>query len=72
MSRAGNFRLYVDGELVASTTTDYAWTSTGKFTIGRLFAGSNVEFWQGDIDDVRVWNRALNRMELSYYLSQRQ
>ena len=56
-------RLYVNGTLVrSSATTGALLTSTGALRIG----GNSVwgEFFQGMLDEVRVYNRALTQAEI--------
>jgi hypothetical protein len=56
-------RLYVDGVQVASRTqTGAITTSTGSLRIG----GNAVwgEYFQGRIDEVRIYNRALSQTEI--------
>lgn len=60
--RAGQLRLYRNGLLVSGVPCTYVWNSTGKFTIGKALHG---DFWPGDVDDVRVWNRVLSPAEIS-------
>jgi hypothetical protein len=53
--------LYVDGTQVAEDTADvmYLWASTGNLCIG---GGANLEagsYFSGLIDDVRIYNRAI-------------
>ena len=56
----GNKRiLYVDGETVAEDTQDNLSSSEGNLLIG---TGNNTEagtFWNGLIDDVRIYNRVI-------------
>jgi uncharacterized repeat protein (TIGR01451 family) len=60
--------LYVDGVMVASDT----FTSPGNFTflleIGRSFTSSNA--WNGILDEMRLYNRALSAAEVSSLFSQ--
>jgi hypothetical protein len=69
-----NLDLYVNGSLSASTTVANAGVSpTGEFVIGGLYGcsgpGCNDGF-KGDIDDVRVYSRALTGAEvMSLYKS---
>lgn len=59
-------RLYVDGELKASrawTGTPGASTTTQPLIIGH-YPPLNDGFFPGDIDEVRIWNRALMQTEL--------
>jgi hypothetical protein len=63
-----NLDLYVDGALYASTTVANAGVQpSGEFMIGGLYGcsgpGCNDGF-KGDIDDVRVYNRALTGAEV--------
>ncbi len=60
-------RLYVDGSLVSSLSTngavpDYNWDT--PLTIGKNSL-DNSRYFIGDIDEVRVYNRALNAQEVS-------
>ncbi|WP_158648722.1 MULTISPECIES: LamG-like jellyroll fold domain-containing protein [Candidatus Nitrosocaldus] len=60
-------RLYVDGSLVSSLSTngavpDYNWNT--PLTIGKNSL-DNSRYFTGDIDEVRVYNRALNAQEVS-------
>lgn len=59
-------RLYVNGALQNTASVPAAWNATGTTAIGRaLFNASQVDFWSGLIDDVRVYNRALSDQEIS-------
>ncbi len=59
-------RLYVDGVEVASLNTtavpDYNWNT--PLTIGKD-SNSNSRYFTGDIDEVRIYNRALTAQEVS-------
>ena len=60
---AANLRLYVNGTLAASeAATGSISTSTGALRIG----GNNLwpEFFQGRIDEVRIYNRALTQSQI--------
>ncbi|MEO3746486.1 LamG-like jellyroll fold domain-containing protein [Plantactinospora sp. B5E13] len=62
---AGQIRLYVNGVLQGSASYSAAWTGTGPLTIGRALTNDTlVDFWAGDIDDVRVYDRVLLAGEL--------
>jgi hypothetical protein len=62
-------RLYVDGQQVASLNTnnaipDYNWDT--PLTIGKTaLPNVNSNYFIGDIDEVRVYNRALSAQEVS-------
>jgi hypothetical protein len=62
--------LYVDGILVDTETTP-SWSAMGSLVIGRaLWGGGNTDYWPGNIEDVRVYNRILEADEIaSLYLS---
>jgi hypothetical protein len=58
---AGQLRLYVNGRLAGKAPYTAAWTATGSFAVGRAkYNGASVDFFQGGIDQVRVWSRALS------------
>lgn len=61
-------KLYIDGQLVATTeiqqTGSYS-TNISTMEIGRhRVNGENSGFYNGSIDDVAVWDRALSAMEI--------
>lgn len=60
-----NLILYVDGALVNSTPVTAAVTSNST----DLWIGNNTDvptkFWTGNIDDVRIYNRALTATEIT-------
>ncbi|MCX6929511.1 MAG: LamG domain-containing protein, partial [Verrucomicrobia bacterium] len=59
---ADNLRLYVDGQLNASTTaTGLLARSTGPIWVGY---GNGYATFSGDIDDLRFWNRARTAQEI--------
>lgn len=54
-------RLYVNGTLAATTTGITSWNATNPFTIGRdLQAGTNSDYFPGQISNVQAWNYTLN------------
>lgn len=58
------FRVYVDGVLEGSRVPDNPFvTSTAPWSIGR-YGPSIAEPFRGQIDDVRVYNRALSAAEI--------
>jgi hypothetical protein len=66
-SSAGQIKLYVNGVLNDTQTCACAWNATGSFTIGRSkYAGFLGDWWQGRIDDVRVFKGALSAAQISY------
>jgi hypothetical protein len=58
--------LYVDGRPAATTGGGVDGTSTGSLAIGRAkWAGQDGDFWNGAIDDVRVYDRVLTDAEVA-------
>jgi Concanavalin A-like lectin/glucanases superfamily len=58
-----HMRLYVNGQLVDTTSAEGAWSSSGPLSIG-----CSEEFednFEGKIDEVRIYNRALSADELA-------
>jgi hypothetical protein len=56
----------VDGVKVATAPAGPALAGTGAFTVGRAkYAGSNVDFWRGAVDDVDVVGKALTDAEVA-------
>jgi len=67
----GRFELWYDGQLVASkTTTIVDIADTNKVRLGKYPSGTN--YFNGTIDEVRIYNRALTEEEIKalYYSSQ--
>lgn len=60
--KSGLVQLYVDGVLDTSGNISGVNTSTGNFMIGRRVDG--VNHFEGDIDELRVWDVALNPAQL--------
>jgi hypothetical protein len=59
-------RLYVNGELAATTTRLTPWNGTRFLTIGHARFGSTVtDAWNGDIAHVKVWDRVLSTPEIA-------
>jgi hypothetical protein len=64
---ARQLRLYVNGALAGSTSFDYTpWNATGPLQIGRLkYNGAFQEYWPGDLDEVRVYDRVVYPDEIA-------
>jgi hypothetical protein len=62
---ANQLRLYVNGQLAGTAAYTHRWNATGSLAIGRVKWFGHADFWPGDIDDVRVWNRALGADEIA-------
>lgn len=61
--------IYVDGQLVKSYTTPFNQANPDSFFVGRRFepfTGTDLESFKGGIDDVRIYNKALNTVEIGY------
>ncbi|MCP2345369.1 LamG-like jellyroll fold domain-containing protein [Nonomuraea roseoviolacea] len=59
-SAAGQLSLYVNGRLESTVAFTQPWNATGSLTVGRgKVNGAAAEFWPGDVDDVRVYERAM-------------
>lgn len=57
--------LYVDGVLQASKSFSSPWAAAGDTTIGRaLWNGNHVDFTDGDIGDVRMYNKVLSAPDI--------
>lgn len=63
---ANNSKLYINGTLVASTTTIPEVPSSGTFHVGKhaLFAPPSGYF-NGVSDDIRIYNRVLSQSEIT-------
>ncbi|MFD9127097.1 LamG-like jellyroll fold domain-containing protein [Kitasatospora sp. NPDC059571] len=63
---SSTIQLYVDGTLSASVPSGPADVSTGPLAIGRAkYNGQNGDFWNGSIDQVHAYDRALTAAEVS-------
>ncbi|MEU6059882.1 LamG-like jellyroll fold domain-containing protein [Streptomyces sp. NPDC047097] len=63
---AGQIRLYVNGARVAVAPHLKGWRAKGDIEVGRgMAAGQPTGYFPGRMDEVRVWNRALNDLQAS-------
>ncbi|GAA2989537.1 LamG domain-containing protein [Streptomyces flavovirens] len=64
--RSGDrIKLYVDGALAATETAGSADVSSGPLSVGRAkWSGGNTDFWNGSVDQVRVYDKALTDQEV--------
>lgn len=63
--RNGNtFTLYIDGADVGSNTVSGSVDNTAALVAGKYFASLNLFFLSGNMDDLRIWNKALPVNEL--------
>ncbi|MEV5894570.1 LamG-like jellyroll fold domain-containing protein [Nonomuraea fuscirosea] len=59
-SAAGQISLYVNGRLESTVAVPPPWNATGPLTIGRgKVGGAAADNWQGDVDEVRAYGRAM-------------
>nr|VFK36475.1 MAG: FG-GAP repeat-containing protein [Candidatus Kentron sp. SD]VFK39126.1 MAG: FG-GAP repeat-containing protein [Candidatus Kentron sp. SD]VFK77798.1 MAG: FG-GAP repeat-containing protein [Candidatus Kentron sp. SD] len=61
----GTARVYVDGALVGSDTFSFGSVTGNPFRIGNANGTSN--FFEGSIDEVRLWNVAHSAEEINQY-----
>ncbi len=59
-----NISLWRNGQLVSSNLTSNTSINGGSFRIGSFVTGS-LEFWNGSIDEVMIFNRSLKREEIN-------
>ncbi|EGX58502.1 putative hydrolase [Streptomyces zinciresistens K42] len=65
-STDNTIRLYVDGKPAATATGGAAYPSTGPLAVGRAqWDGNNTDFWNGAVDEVRAFDKALSAEEVS-------
>lgn len=61
---AGEIRLYVDGTLKDTQPFTTPWLATGPVTVGHKATGGPQAFLKGDLDDLRLFDRALSGDEV--------
>ncbi|MGC2999573.1 LamG-like jellyroll fold domain-containing protein [Streptomyces sp. G35A] len=63
---SGQIKLYVDGELAATATAGPHYVGTGPLAVGRAqWNGENTDFWNGAVDQVHAYDKALTAEEVS-------
>jgi len=62
---ATTYKLYYNGEEVESWNDDFGWFGTCPASLGSYIFSER--FFSGEIDEVRIWNRALDASELIRY-----
>src|SRR5206468_12057477 len=56
----------LSGSWIQGTGNEAPMTASKPLWIGSIQSGGvNVNFWNGDLDDVRVYNRALSASEIA-------
>ncbi|MGR6924199.1 LamG-like jellyroll fold domain-containing protein [[Actinomadura] parvosata] len=63
---AKTIRLHLDGRWTspASSVSDQTRTATGGVTIGAVILPSQITYWNGDIDDLRLYQQALTPAQI--------
>ncbi|MGW4755042.1 LamG-like jellyroll fold domain-containing protein [Streptomyces chartreusis] len=65
-SADNTIKLYVDGKPAATATGGAAYPSTGPLSVGRAqWGGNDVDFWNGAVDEVHAYDKALTAEEVS-------
>jgi hypothetical protein len=63
-------RLFVNGELQA-TVAAQPWNATGALVVGRSkYHGHNASYWNGTIDDLRIYDRVIGGQEANELVTQ--
>ncbi|MEU8586896.1 LamG domain-containing protein [Streptomyces sp. NPDC048664] len=58
--------LYLNGALQSTVDSGAAWKATGPLQFGRaMYADNYVDYFQGDVDEVATWQRALTSTEIA-------
>jgi hypothetical protein len=62
---SGEVRMYVDGNLNDTETSGIGIKTTPFYGIGRIDdTGSTIDYFNGEIDEVRIYNRVLSASEI--------
>jgi hypothetical protein len=64
--RNGKNYIYVDGVEQTQTANSVLVDSEGDVSIGKIYSNHNDYYFNGQIDDVRIYNRALSEDEVKY------
>ncbi|MFJ9750969.1 LamG-like jellyroll fold domain-containing protein [Streptomyces chartreusis] len=65
-SADNTIELYVDGKPAATATGGAAYPSTGSLSVGRAqWGGNDVDFWNGAVDEVHAYDKALTAEEVN-------
>jgi trimeric autotransporter adhesin len=65
-----NARMYIDGVLDVTTPLSPVLSNTQSFIIAAASGTGTTSFFDGTIDEVRVWGTALSAAELRYVMNQ--
>ena len=65
---SGNLTIYADGRLINSgkstTLTKIGYNNVNKLLIGKDSGTGGTEYFNGSVDEVRIWNRSLSADEI--------
>lgn len=64
------YKLYIDGVLAAESNLPNIPQTSNAFTIGAADGRTPMNFFNGSVDEVRVFNRALSVEQLRYIMNQ--
>ncbi|MFA6597452.1 MAG: LamG-like jellyroll fold domain-containing protein [Ignavibacteriaceae bacterium] len=64
-------KLYINGELKSSQTKTYSSMNDSTVTIGKHHTGVAADFFNGKLDDIRIYNRPITELELSALYNQK-
>src|SRR5262249_46257640 len=66
---SGDMAIYINGALDATGNSGYPGTgihtSTAPVWIGAVNGGSGIQYWDGRMDEVQLFNRALSATEIA-------
>ncbi|WP_217168932.1 LamG-like jellyroll fold domain-containing protein [Streptomyces sp. AC512_CC834] len=63
---SNQIKLYVDGELAATAAAGPNYVGSGPFVVGRAqWGGADTDFWNGAVDEVHAYDKALTDEEVS-------
>ena len=61
----GNLKIYLDGSLNNSNTISDTTITINAFTMGSLNRTTNLNYFNGNLANVAIWNRALSSDEIN-------
>ncbi|MFN3753551.1 LamG-like jellyroll fold domain-containing protein [Flavobacterium sp.] len=69
---SGSIKLYIDGVLDATVASAAPASNTNIFSIGAEYRSKSDtrNFFKGDIDEFRLWNKAITLTELRFVMNQ--
>ncbi|MFD0991064.1 choice-of-anchor D domain-containing protein [Mariniflexile jejuense] len=67
---SGTATLYIDGVADTSASLPAPVTTTQSFCMAAAGKSTHTAYFKGNIDEVRVWNRALTPTQLRYVMNQ--